>query len=380
MDTVPDYEPLVNLRKELHKFPELSDREEATSRRILEFLNLLAPDEILQNLGGKGLAARFLSGAPGPRVMIRAELDALPIHEINDFEYKSVNRGVSHKCGHDGHMAIAAGVARWFSRERHNRGELVVLFQPSEENGKGACAVIRDNRFRLVEPDIVLALHNLPGYDRHEIILREGVFASASEGMIVELKGKTAHAGEPHKGVSPSAAVSGILRDLPRLSESRDFNDFILATIIHARIGETAFGTSPADAVIMATLRADNESDLKKLRSRAKDLVKNIALGEKLKFSVKRTERFPPTTNDPSLTRLAGEVAGRLGYKTRYIKNAFRWSEDFGWFTGKYKGILFGLGAGKAHAGLHNPDYDFPDELIGTGVKVMGNICRELLK
>lgn len=380
MVTVPDHEPLVNLRKELHKFPELSGREEATSRRISDFLIKLAPDELIQNLGGKGVAARFLSGSPGPRVMIRAELDALPINEINDFEYKSVNRGVSHKCGHDGHMVIAAGVARWFSLKRHKRGELVVMFQPSEENGEGARAVIKDHRFTRIEPDIVLALHNLPGYDLHEIVLREGVFAVASEGMIIELKGRTAHAGEPHKGVSPAAAVSGILRELPRLAESRNFNDFILVTIIHARIGEKAFGTSPSDAVIMATLRSGNENELEKLRSRAEDLVKNIALGEKLKLSVKWTERFPVTFNDPALTRLAGEISGRFGYKTRYIKNAFRWSEDFGWFTRKHRGILFGLGAGKVYPGLHNPDYDFPDELIGTGVTVMGNICRELLK
>ncbi len=380
MGILPDQELLVNLRKELHKLPELSGNEEITSIRITEFLNELRPDELLTHVGGYGVAARFRGKTPGPRVMIRSELDALPIHESNDFEHKSASPGVSHKCGHDGHMAIAAGVARLFSQQRHERGELVVLFQPSEENGKGACEVLNDPVFASVTPDYIVAMHNLPGFRRHEIILREGVFAAASEGMIINLRGKTSHAGEPHNGISPSPAVAQILRELPGLSQGKDFNDFTLVTIIHARIGEIAFGTSPGDAVVMATLRAYEQEDMEMLRTRATGMVEEIAHREKLGVSVGWTERFPATANDPFMTSLAGEVAHRIGYKVRHIEKPFRWSEDFGWFTRRHRGILFGIGAGLGHPELHNPDYDFPDELIGTGVGMIGGICRELLK
>jgi amidohydrolase len=380
MGVLPDQELLVNLRKELHKFPEMSGSEEMTSLRITGFLKELGPDELISHLGGYGVAARFRGKTPGPRVMIRSELDALPIDEPDGFEHRSASPGVSHKCGHDGHMAIAAGVALLFSKQRHERGELVVLFQPSEENGKGACEVLNDPAFSSLTPDYILAMHNLPGFPRHEIILREGVFAAASEGMIINLRGKTAHAGEPHNGISPSPAVSQILQELPDIALSRDFHDFTLATIIHARIGEVAFGTSPGDAVVMATLRAYDRGDMEKLRTRATGLVEKIALREKLGVSVGWTERFPATVNDRFLTSLAGEVANRTGYKVRHIEKPFRWSEDFGWFTRRHPGLLFGIGAGLGHPELHNPDYDFPDEIISTGVGMIGSICRELLK
>lgn len=377
---MPELDLLVNLRKELHKFPELSGQEKMTSLRLSNFLHELAPDDLITNIGGNGLAAIFRGAGNGPRIMIRAELDALPIEESNDFEYRSVHPGVAHKCGHDGHMAIAAGVAHRFSDRRPDYGEVIVLFQPSEENGKGAFEVINDPVFKSIEPDYVMALHNLPGYERHLIVLRQGAFAAASEGMIIRLKGRTAHAGEPQNGISPTTAVSQILAGLPGLAKSNDFKDFTLVTIIHARIGEIAFGTSPGEAVVMATLRAYDEKDMEELREKASGLVKDIAFSENLEVSVEWTEKFPATANDSFLVALAGDTANRLGLRVRNIENAFKWSEDFGWFTRNYRGILFGAGSGKGHPELHNPDYDFPDEIIDTGVDMIYGMCTELFK
>lgn len=380
MGKMPEPDLLVDLRKELHKFPELSGQEKMTSLRLSNFLHELEPDNLITNIGGNGLAAIFRGAGKGPRLMIRAELDALPIEESNDFDYRSVHPGVAHKCGHDGHMAIAAGVADRFSSKRPDHGELIVLFQPSEETGEGAFEVINDPLFKSIEPDYVMALHNLPGYERHEIVLRRGVFAAASEGMIVRLKGRTAHAGEPQNGISPTTAVSRILAGLPDLAKSSDLKDFTLVTIIHARIGEVAFGTSPGEAVIMATLRAYDEKDMEELRRKAAGFVRDIAFSENLEVSVDWTEKFPATANDPFLVSLAVDTARRLGISVRNIENAFKWSEDFGWFTRKYKGMLFGLGSGTGHPELHNPDYDFPDEIIDTGVNMISGMCTELFK
>ncbi len=379
MDISPDHELLTDLRKELHKFPELSGNEIKTSERISGFLKELKPDELITGLGGYGIAARFRGKEPGRRIMVRAELDALPIYESNELGYKSLNPGVSHKCGHDGHMAVAAGVARLFSGNRPEQGELVVLFQPAEEIGRGAHSVINDRRFSAIEPDYVLAMHNLPGYGLNEIILRKEAFAAASEGMIVNLKGRTSHAGEPENGISPAAAMSHILNKLPELPRDSKFKNYTLATVIHARLGEIAFGTSPGEAVIMATLRAFDENEMELLKTGAVGLVHDIARKEKLGVSVDWTEKFPLTANDPFIVSLAGEIASRLGYRTVNLESAFRWSEDFGWFTRKYRGMLFGIGAGIDHPDLHNPDYDFPDEIISTGVRLIGEICRELL-
>ena len=379
MCNVPDPESLVDLRKELHKFPELSGYEEVTSKRISSFLEKLKPDQIMNNIGGYGVAARFKGKIPGPRVMIRAELDALPINESNNTEHRSTVAGVSHACGHDGHMAIAAGVASCFAANRPERGELVVLFQPSEENGKGAFKVLNDVQFNSVTPDYILALHNLPGFARNEIVLRNGVFSMASVGMIAELKGKTSHAAEPENGVSPSKAVARIIMDLPGLPEKCEFIHFALATIIHTRIGEIAFGTSPGDAVVMATLRAYDNAEMDKMVVRAEELVRQIAGSEGLGISVEWTEKFPATVNDRLLNEIAVKKGEEMGLKLNHIKDAFKWSEDFGWFSKKFKGLLFGIGAGTGHPELHNPDYDFPDEISETGICLLASISRELL-
>jgi amidohydrolase len=370
----PDHE-LLELRRNLHRYPGLSGNEDMASRLVSDFLIKLEPDDIINNLGGKGIAARFKGIEAGPRVMVRAELDALPINESIELEYQSTVRGVSHKCGHDGHMAIIAGVAKYFSRERPSRGELVVLFQPSEETGEGAFKVVNDRQFKLIEPDYIMALHNLPGFESGEVILGRDVFAAASAGMIIELTGKTSHAAEPEKGRSPAAAVAEIILEFPRLSKGT-----ALVTIIHVRIGEKAFGTNPGNAVVMATLRALDDGEMESLIRMAELTVGRIAMLNELEYSVKWTEKFPSTVNDPDLVRMIEKVGNKQGCKVRYIEKAFRWSEDFGWFTQKYRGVLFGLGAGKGHPELHSSDYDFPDELIGTGVNMITQSCSEIFK
>jgi amidohydrolase len=379
MGVIPGLDLLVDLRKKLHKHPELAGSEKMTSLTISGFLKKLAPDEILMNIAGNGLAARFKGKAKGPRVMVRAELDALPIKESNDFHYKSSVPGVAHKCGHDGHMAIVAGVAEYFANHRPERGEIVVLFQPAEETGEGAYKVINDERFKSIIPDYIFAIHNLPGFETSEIVLSKSAFAAASAGMVIELKGKTSHAAEPENGISPSAAVSEILRELPIVTKSKVFKNFTLITIIHARIGEIAFGTSPGEAVIMATLRAIDNMEMDILREKAELLARETARLHNLEISVGWTEVFPATSNDPVLSEMIGNIGSSLGLNVTFINEAFRWSEDFGWFTELYPGVLFGLGAGKRHPELHNPEYDFPDEIIGNGVMIMNAVCNHLL-
>lgn len=370
---------LVSLRKELHAGPELSGREHKTSGRIAGILEELNPDILRENIGGTGVAALFRGEEKGPLIMVRSELDALPIQEVNDFEYRSVIDGVSHKCGHDGHMAIAVGVARYFSKNRPGRGGIMVLFQPSEENGEGAQRVMEDPFMKEMRPDFVLALHNLPGYPVNRIVLSNEVFASASKGLIVRLNGKTAHAAEPEKGLSPAMAVSDIIRELMQLQNEPIFRSFVLLTIIHVRIGEIAFGTTPDKAVVMATLRAFDNNEMELLSEKAVDIVEQNARHYGLRCDVSWTEEFLATENDMRVNKVVENVAHRKGYDVSHLKQPFKWSEDFSCFTREIPGALFGLGAGENHPELHNPDYDFPDELIETGVTMFTGVCEQML-
>jgi amidohydrolase len=196
-----DLVELAAWRRALHREPELSGQEEATARRVEAVLAATRADRIIKGLGGHGVAAVYEGAAPGPTVMFRAELDALPIEEITGLPYRSAMPGKAHLCGHDGHMATLAALARRLGRERPGCGRAVLLFQPAEENGAGAAAVLADPRFHAIAPVHAFALHNLPGLPFGHVALDQGPVNCASRGVGVVLAGKTAHASMPEHGV-----------------------------------------------------------------------------------------------------------------------------------------------------------------------------------
>jgi len=375
-----ELEKIIELRHELHQNPELSDNEFVTAERIVSFLSHYNPSELIRGIGGNGIACIFKGREDGASVLFRCDMDALPIDETNDFEYKSKENGVSHSCGHDGHMAIIAGLADVFSKNPPRKGQVVLLFQPSEENGQGALRVVNDEKFKNIKIDYAFALHNLPGYSKGEIILRNETFSSASKGMIIKLYGKTSHAAEPENGNSPAIAMADIIKQLNDLPKNQDlFSDFILVTIIHARLGEIAFGTSPGHAQVMATLRTNTNSDMQKLTQQAETVVNQYSKLHNLEFEISFTEEFPATENNSKLVMKLEEVAKSNNLNFTYLDKPFRWSEDFAYFTQKYQGALFGLGSGINHPQLHNSNYDFPDDIIEKGVQIFHEMYKHIV-
>ncbi|HAK00253.1 MAG TPA: amidohydrolase [Bacteroidales bacterium] len=370
---------LVDLRKTLHRHPELSGKEFQTASRIKKFLWELHGFQITEKVGGNGLIAVFDSGVPGPSVLLRCDMDALPIQESNDFAHRSVNDGVAHKCGHDGHMAVMAGVAAMLSANPISKGKIALLFQPEEENGRGAERVLNDEFFQAFKPDWVFAMHNLPGFKESAVVSREGCFASASQGLIVKLFGATSHAAHPEQGRSPEKVVSGLLTGLCELPYIPNiYDDFCLVTIIHARMGERAFGTTPEEAVVMATLRSYLDSDMNLLTKEVEKLVKNLCDRFNIEYEIEYTEIYPATNNDKQAHQMVMNAAKANGLELLEIHEPFRWSEDFGRFTQKYPGAVFGIGVGENHPGLHNNDYDFNDKIIPKAVAVFMNIIKQV--
>lgn len=374
MEQLFDLQKIVKLRQELHQNPELSDSEFITAERITCFLTQYNPTELIRGIGGNGIACIFKGNEEGPSVLFRCDMDALPIDEENDFEYKSQEKGVSHKCGHDGHMAIMVGLADLLSKNPPKKGQVVLLFQPSEENGQGASRVLNDEKFKKLKVDYAFALHNLPGFPEGEILLTKKTFASASKGIIIKLFGKTSHAAEPENGINPAIAMSNIVKELTFLSNENRFSDFTLVTVVYARLGEVAFGTSPGNAEIMATLRSYSNEDMQLLTERAQVLAKENAFRHNLKFEISFTEEFPAAVNNEQCVKDVEFVSKSKNLNYRYLQKPFRWSEDFAHFTQKFPGALFGLGSGEKHPQLHNPDYDFPDNIIENGVKIFYEI------
>jgi amidohydrolase len=371
----------MDLRRRLHRQPELAFGEEKTARTIVDFLQPLGPDRVVTGLGGHGLAFDFDGESAGPRVLVRCELDALPIDETTDLEYRSEFEGVSHKCGHDGHMTMVAGLAERLRERRPERGTVTLFFQPAEETGEGAARVLEDPAFKPIRPDFALALHNLPGYSLGQVVLRAGVFASASCGLSIALRGATSHAAEPQSGRSPAPAVAQLIQVLSAIPQfDTALHESAQVTVIHARIGEIAFGTSPGEAVVMATLRSHTQAVIDRLTERATELARRTAETFGLDVTIDSVQPFPATVNDEAVVELVDDAARSLKMETEYREVPFAWSEDFGHFTSNFRGALFGLGAGRDHPALHHPDYDFPDGLLKPGIDLLEAVVRQLLE
>jgi len=383
-DPDPDnpHRQMSETRRRLHGMAEHSGEERQTAALIASLLQACQPTELLSELGGHGVAAVFAAstGTAGPTVMLRAELDALPIPETIELPHGSRQTGCSHKCGHDGHMAVLLGVARNLAASPPARGRVVLLFQPAEETGTGAVAVVNDPSFAAIEPDWIFALHNLPGYAENTILIREGPFAAGSAGLVVRLSGRTAHAAYPEQAVCPDQALAELvpaLVTLPIPLEAAD--ELALVTVVHARLGERAFGTTPGEAEILATLRASDRRVLECLKESARELVDMIARNHGLQWTTEWTEEFPVVDNNPEAARRVEKVARALGLATlKPTESPFRWSEDFGHLASRSRGALFGLGAGKDHPVLHAPDYDFNDSLLEPGIAMLTGLARDL--
>ncbi|MEO9475567.1 MAG: amidohydrolase [Cyclobacteriaceae bacterium] len=367
------------LRKYLHKNPELSCQEVETSAHLKALLEKeCKPDELLA-FKKHGLVAVYKGVTEGKNVLIRGDFDALPIQETNDFEHKSQNQSVSHKCGHDGHASILYGLARVLADERPSEGTAYLLFQPAEENGDGAVGMMEDPLFKKLNPDYAVALHNLPGYDLHEIVFKEGPFTAAANSIVIKLAGKTAHAAEPEMGVNPALAMAQITSEILVLNKpDLDSDDFQIATPIYSTMGEKSYGVSAGYGELHFTLRAWKNDVIQNFEKRCEEIARRIASNHNLEIGIEWTESFFANNNDSTVVKAIQRVANQNGLKVTERNTPFKWGEDFGIFTEKYAGAMFGIGAGVDSPALHNPDYDFPDELIETGIKMFHGLISKL--
>lgn len=369
---------LVALRHQLHSQPELSNKEYKTAQIIVDFMDEYQPHEII-HLGDTGRAFVFEGAEAGKITVFRAELDALPIEEKTRVKYASIYNGVAHACGHDGHMAILAGLAQQLSENPPQKGKVILLFQPAEEVEQGAKDVLFHPKFADLNPDYMFALHNVPGQETNTILLRRGSFSAASKGMTIRLKGKTSHAAEPEKGRNPAIAISKISRELNDLLNNKAlFTDLTLLTFIYIRMGEQSFGTSAGSGEMGITLRSFENADMKVLCQKSEEIVNRIATEENLECSIAYHEEFPATVNQDECVDMLQDLAEEHNLSYQYLDKPFKWSEDFGYFSQKYTCGFFGLGAGIDQAALHHPDYDFPDEIIETGLTIFTGLYQKI--
>ena len=367
----------VSLRHEFHQQPELSHQEHLTADKVAEVLQSYSPAQILRNVGDHGVIAVFDSHQEGPTTLIRAELDALPIHESMDIAHISQCCSVSHKCGHDGHMAIVLSLAEQLQSKPIARGKVLLAFQSAEETGKGAQLMVSNEQFLPLTPDYAFALHNYPGMPLGHVGIKAGPFNCASTGIIITLKGATSHAAYPEHGNNPGLAMCHIIEHALALPQLTSVQSWV--TLIYSKLGEIAFGTSAGDAVIMFTLRSETNVGIKQLESSLIEFTKQKANDYNLEVSVDYEDAFAATINDETAASMIEVTAKANRIPVEILDEPMRWSEDFGRFTQVAKhGAMFVLGSGEQHPQLHHPDYDFPDSLIATGQCLFTGLIREI--
>jgi len=368
---------LIELRHILHAHPELSGQEALTNGILNEWVKQTQPDLLIEKIGGYGLAAVYKGAKPGKRILIRGDIDALHIPEPNDIPYRSQNQGVSHKCGHDGHATILCGLAQWLGEQRPDQGEVVLLFQPAEETGQGAQAILNDPLFEQIKPDVAYGLHNLPGFEKGQIMVREGCFAAASFGLKLVFDGRTAHASQPETGHSPSELLAVLIHALEKRREQlKEVTPLTTFVITHASLGEETFGVAPGHAEIWLTLRSFYDKYLEMMASQIIEMCQSMAKGRLFDFSFTEHEAFAATNSDPNCVKTIEQAANNLELSLGHLDEPFRWSEDFGRFGSVCPIGFFGLGSGLEQPALHNPEFDFPDDILEVGMGMFWEIIR----
>lgn len=362
-----------DIRHRFHRLAEPSGKEERTAQEILNILQEFEPTEIHRFENSHNIIAIYDSHKPGNTILLRGDFDAVGVDESIPLPYASQTADYSHKCGHDGHTTILLGVAEQLYTRPISKGKVLLFFQASEETGEGCGQLLTTRFLDSYNINMVYALHNIPGLPIGSITCCAGSFTCAVISCEIQLHGRTAHAAEPQNGISPFRAATGISERLLNLSHSdlRDEN-YQIVTLIESHIGETAYGVSAGSGVLRFTLRAKSEALLQHLIKITEKIVEEeVGQTPGLHSEIRWLEYFAGGQNSAGAAALVRQSAEELGLTYIEREVPFTWGEDFGLLTQHYDGALFGLGSGENCPPLHHQTYDFPDEIIETGVKMM---------
>jgi amidohydrolase len=356
-------------RRDIHRHPELQYDVHRTAGKVADLLRQFGCDEVVEGIGRTGVVG-VIRGRPGTHTIgLRADMDALPIEETTNLAYSSSVNGKMHACGHDGHTAMLLGAAKNLALTRNFAGKAVVIFQPAEEGGGGGKAMLDDGLMERFGIEEVYGLHNMPGLPQGHFAMRAGPMMASSDVFDIEITGHGAHAAKPHAGVDPVLVAAHVITSLQTIvSRQTDplKSAVISVTSIHA--GE-AYNVIPASAHLRGTCRA-LEPQIRDLIEKRLVEVSELtakALGATATVSYKRG--YPVTRNHALQLQFCAGIADRVAGKANVDSNAppVMGAEDFSYMLEARPGAFVFIGNGDT-AGLHNPAYDFNDDIIPAGI------------
>jgi amidohydrolase len=379
-------------RRHLHEHPELAFQEEQTSRFVAERLRALGVEDIqtgIAKTGITGLIRGTAAPAPGttPRVvLVRADMDALPIHEENDVDYKSRHDGVMHACGHDGHTAMLLGVTRLLMERREQfAGTVKVLFQPAEEVPPGgAKPMIEAGVLENPHVDAAFGMHMAQERPLGTIALRPGPALASADGFTVVIKGKGGHGARPHIAVDPIVVGSQMVVALQTIvSRETDPTREAVVTVGAFRSGQ-ANNVIPDTAELKGTVRCFNPDVRQRLAQRIEELVRGIASAMRAEVEFAYNFGYPATVNDAAMTDLVRSVAAEVvGPDNVLHADLMMAGEDMSYFLQRVPGCFFNVGSRNPDKGLvwghHHPRFDFDEEALGIGIETMTRVVLRYL-
>lgn len=371
--------PLIRFRRDIHAHPELAYQEHRTAQHLETALRALDL-AVHTGIGGTGIVASLSCGTSRRSIGLRADMDALPIQEETGLPYASLNEGVFHGCGHDGHVAMLLGAAQLLARSRNFDGTVHFIFQPAEEGQGGARAMLEDGLFQRFPCDRVFALHNWPDLPAGTVATRQGPIMAAADKFEISIEGHGGHAAMPHQTPDTILAASNLVTQLNSVV-SRRIPPTATAVLSVTHIeGGSSHNVLPAIVRLTGTVRTFDPGVQDTIETAVRQIAEGVARSGDTRITVNYDRYYPATINHADAAEIALEVAAGVANVLRAPEPAFT-SEDFGFMLQACEGAYIWLGQGrrKADVPLHHPLYDFNDEILETGIKLHAALVQRHL-
>jgi hippurate hydrolase len=378
MNMTDIFSTLKTLRHDFHSDPELGFQEMRTKTRVAEFLRNLGL-EVHQGVGVVGV----LRNGGGNRVIgLRADMDALPLTELNEFDHVSQNAGVMHACGHDGHMSMLLGAAMTLSQEPNFDGTVVFIFQPNEENGLGARAMIDEGLFETFPMDEIYAIHNLPGAPVGQVSTRVGQICASESLFDIKITGQGGHASMPQVGVDAITVGAEMVLALQTIVSRKMAPGAGVVVSVTEFLTDGQRNVLPGSARLKGDVRARFPQDRSAVERFMRQITNGVAAAHDVAVEMTFNADFIETINAPEQTEAVIRVAGSAGLDVIGDRPPMSFSEDFAYFSTVVPGCLLLLGNGESGSHgqpLHAADYDFNDALLPIGADLWASLVRDRL-
>ncbi len=374
-------EEVTEWRRHIHENPGLLYDVEETAAFVEGRLRDFGVDEIVTGLGRTGVVGVIRGKGPSDRVIgLRADMDALPLTEISGKPWSSKSPGKMHACGHDGHTAMLLGAAKHLAETRNFNGSVAVIFQPAEEGGRGALAMVEDGLMERFGIQEVYGMHNMPGMPLGTFAIRKGGIMAAPDKFSIRISGRGGHAAEPHRTADPIVIGAQIVNGLQVIA-ARNANPLrsVVVSVTQFHAG-TTHNIIPEEAFITGTVRSLDEAVRDLAEARIRQIAESIAQAHDGVADVEYERNCPVTVNHPEETmhaaRAAMEIVGERNVNTDV--DASMAGEDFAFMLQARPGAYIMIGNGET-AALHNPSYDFNDDAIAYGVSYWVKLAEQRL-